>query len=103
MIDPRDRQYPQIHDAEVKTWKLCPLCDGRGRHVNPSIDAQGLTADDFAEDPDFAEDYSRGTYDVTCRQCNGRRVVPEDEGYDEESAMLHEWDLEAEAERRMGA
>ncbi len=57
-------------------FEVCGSCDGRGRYVNPSIDAHGLTADDFAEDPDFAEDYFRGVYDVTCDECRGQRVVP---------------------------
>lgn len=55
---------------------VCDLCDGGGRHVNPSIDAHGLTREDFDDDPDFAEDYFAGVYDVTCSQCKGRNVVP---------------------------
>ena len=58
-------------------WAVCPLCDGKGHHVNPSIDANGLSAEDFAEDPDFREDYFSGTYDVPCYQCGGLRVVVE--------------------------
>jgi hypothetical protein len=56
-------------------WIVCPVCDGEGTTVNPNIDAHGLTAEDFYEDPDFAEDYKRGTYDIPCRGCDGRRVV----------------------------
>lgn len=57
-------------------YVVCALCDGTGKHVNPSIDANGLTSEDFAEDPDFAEDYRRGTYDVSCYRCHGARVSP---------------------------
>lgn len=57
-------------------FEVCPLCDGRGKHVNPSIDAHGLTRDDFDEDPDFAEDYFRGNYDIRCNLCGGEKVVP---------------------------
>lgn len=57
-------------------FEVCPLCDGRGRHVNPSIDAHGLTREDFDEDPDFAESYFRGDYDETCNLCRGEKVVP---------------------------
>lgn len=57
------------------TWEICPLCEGHGKHVNPSIDASGLTSEDFAEDPDFADDYMSGAYDVTCNQCHGRGSV----------------------------
>ena len=56
---------------------VCPQCDGSGKHVNPSIDSNGLTADDFAEDPGFAENYFGGAYDVRCETCNGNNVVDE--------------------------
>lgn len=56
---------------------VCSTCEGRGRYVNPSIDAHGLSREDFEEDPDFAEDYMRGAYDIDCMACDGRRVVPE--------------------------
>lgn len=57
-------------------FEVCPLCSGSGCHVNPSVDCDGLTAEDFMEDPDLAEEYMSGTYDVDCYQCHGNRVVP---------------------------
>jgi hypothetical protein len=57
--------------------EVCPTCDGRGSHVNPSVDCNGLSRDDFDSDPDFAYDYMRGTYDVQCYGCKGLRVVPQ--------------------------
>jgi hypothetical protein len=57
-------------------YEVCGLCDGRGRHVNPSIDSEGISAEEFYEDPDFAEEYHRGTYDVSCYRCGGNRVEP---------------------------
>lgn len=57
-------------------FALCPTCRGRGTHVNPNIDGGGLTSDDFADDPDFYDDYFAGNYDVSCSECDGRRVVP---------------------------
>lgn len=66
------------NDREVKLptkWDVCPVCDGEGKHVNPAIDCNGLTAEDFAEDPDFYDEYMSGTYDVTCNRCNGRTTV----------------------------
>ena len=39
--------------------------------VNPSIDAGGLSYDDFCDDPDFEEAYFSGRFDVTCSACNG--------------------------------
>lgn len=56
-------------------YQVCPVCEGEGKTVNPSIDAHGLTAEDFREDPDFANDYKNGMYDMTCAACNGQRVV----------------------------
>jgi hypothetical protein len=63
------------HEVRL-TFEVCGTCDGRGTHVNPSIDSHGLTRDDFDEDPDFAEDYWSGRHDVRCAECGGERVVP---------------------------
>lgn len=95
------------------SFEVCPTCDGSGTHVNPSIDSNGLTAEDFAEDQDFAEEYMGGCYDVPCYECQGERVVPviqrdrvdpkilalldAQEERDEESRRTRE------AERRFGA
>lgn len=51
-------------------WIICIVCDGEGKVVNPAIDSNGLTAEDF-EDRDFAEAYRTGQYDVTCTACQG--------------------------------
>lgn len=58
-------------------WMICVACDGEGTCVNPNIDANGLTAEDFAEDPDFAESYFDGDYDVRCAACAGRGSIRE--------------------------
>ncbi len=60
------------------TWAVCSVCRGAGTHVNPSIDSGGLSAEHLDDDPDFAEDYFGGVYDVPCNRCGGRtteRVV----------------------------
>ena len=57
-------------------WEVCDLCEGKGTHVNPSIDSNGLTAEDFDDDPDFREEYMSGRYDQQCNQCAGRTTVP---------------------------
>jgi hypothetical protein len=57
-------------------FKTCHTCRGRGKYVNPAIDAGGLSAEDMA-DPDFRHDYMTGLYDITCATCGGKRVVPE--------------------------
>lgn len=75
------RFHDSEEDGEVEgeihcRFEVCPTCGGRGSHVNPSIDAQGLSAEDFAEDPEFAESYHSGLYHVPCYGCAGVRVVP---------------------------
>ena len=52
-------------------WIICRTCRGEGTTVNPNIDANGLSAEDFYDDPGFAEDYMSGVYDVSCGACNG--------------------------------
>lgn len=59
------------------TWAVCDRCEGKGTHVNPSIDCDGLTREDFDDDPDFADSYRAGEYDVPCAACQGRRVMPQ--------------------------
>ena len=53
-------------------WEVCGTCEGKGKHVNPDIDSQGISSEDFGQDPDFAEDYFSGIYDVRCYECKGR-------------------------------
>jgi len=98
-------------------YEVCETCNGKGKHVNPSIDSHGITASEFAEDPDFREEYMSGAYDVPCYECEGKRVVPRvDEeackGTDLEKRLKdlenniqseHECRMTEMAERRMGA
>ena len=93
-------------------WEVCGTCEGQGSHVNPSIDSHGISAEEFYEDPDFAEDYFSGRYDVPCNECGGRRVSPtvSPNASAELRRLAEEWErghyeMEAcyEAERRMGA
>lgn len=64
------------------SFGVCDLCDGKGSHVNPSIDCGGISDqdDDFWHD-DYDEEsgesrYMRGDYDQTCNKCHGQRVAP---------------------------
>jgi hypothetical protein len=93
-------------------FEVCGTCDGQGKHVAPGIDSHGLSAEDFDEDPDFAEDYFAGRYDIPCNECHGKRVVPViAENCDPVlKAKAEKWEQdwydyqrEIEAERRMGA
>lgn len=63
------------HDVRLK-FEVCDTCEGKGVYVNPSIDAHGLTRDDFDADPDFEEDYVNHRFDVPCAICRGERLVP---------------------------
>lgn len=67
-------------DAEVEipiTFEVCGTCEGKGRHTNPSIDAHGITEDEWGQwDPEEQDLYISGGYDVECNECAGKRVVP---------------------------
>ncbi len=103
------------HDLPGK-FDVCRTCEGRGSHVNPSVDAHGISAEEFDDDPGFAEEYRAGRYDVSCYECGGNRVVPAvdvDLCTDEQKSLLEElqsdidadcaFAAECDAERRMGA
>ena len=96
-------------------YVVCPTCNGRGSHVTPSIDCGGISMQDFDRDPEFHENYMRGTYNQTCNECHGERLVLVRTGAPDGS--LHEWcneklqehyefeyeyAREVAAERRMG-
>lgn len=100
-------------EIELPTrWEVCGTCGGEGSHVAPAIDCDGLTSEDFANDPDFAETYFGGAYDVTCSTCHGRttvRVADTDAMSDDLRAEYQAqieadrlYDAEVAAERRMG-
>lgn len=55
--------------------ELCPRCEGRGSHVNPAIDENGINPQEFIDDPEFEENYFGGLYDVACYECKGLRVI----------------------------
>ena len=67
-----EEEFPVTFPTKME---VCYVCDGQGKYVNPSIDAGGLTQEDFSEDPYFAEDYWSGVYDVTCEACHGNNVI----------------------------
>lgn len=60
-------------------WMICPACGGEGTCVNPAIDDNGLTAEDFDDDPDFAENYFGGMYDQPCAACDGTGKITTDQ------------------------
>ena len=80
-------------------WDTCPTCGGSGRHVNPSIDSHGISSAEFAEDADFTEGDFRGSFDMTCAECNGRRVVPVSSHPRFIEACSEAWDAACETTR----
>jgi len=70
----------ELHETEYLTlnakYEVCPRCEGKGTHSNPSIDGNGITSSEMDEmGEDFRDDYFSGTYDVRCYQCKGERVI----------------------------
>lgn len=85
----KDNLEFDIEKMAVKVWndegeevwipgkaEVCDTCNGRGHHVNPAIDGNGITASEMDELGDeFFESYIHGAYDVPCHECEGTRVI----------------------------
>lgn len=116
--DPKTGEWVEIETSlEVRMkYVVCSVCNGKGTHVNPSIDAGGISfGGDFDGDPweeDEIEGYMSGRYDVTCYTCGGKRVEPvlDTDNNSKEvikaiddhlNGLAEDW-AEREAERRMG-
>jgi hypothetical protein len=59
-------------------YEVCGRCQGKGTHTNPSIDGHGISQEEWFGpdwDDESREDYLSGAYDVSCHECDGRRVV----------------------------
>lgn len=106
-------------DHEVPArYDVCPTCEGRGRHVDPNIDASGYYPDedddwnDLDEHDEPVSPYRRGAYEVPCMTCKGKRVVLEVdtrkadpaliEAYNDYLADCEEYDAMVRAERMYG-
>lgn len=116
LLDPEGDEYEVAFPA---VFEVCPTCEGKGTHVNPAIDGDGITSEEWERDwgSDEREAYFAGAYDVSCEECHGQRVVPvineeaaKAQGLGEELAQYHEQIREEDeyqrtcaAERRMGA
>jgi len=103
-LEDEERHFPAC-------WEICWRCNGDGVHDHEEFN--GISPDEFAEDPDFFEDYMRGAYDVPCSICKGLRVVaaPDWDRISDEDTQAIEREQELDdkyaamqaAERRMGA
>lgn len=117
--DPAIEALGDVDEVEVifpGKYVVCPTCDGKGKHVNPSIDAGGIGEDDEFWVDDIDDDgesmYASGRYDVTCYRCAGRAtwlVIDEARADATMLATYHEYqddeaeyEAECRAERRMG-
>ena len=71
-------EVEEEYDFPMK-FEVCGLCNGKGSHVNPSIDSHGISAEEWDRDWSYEdrETYMSGGYDVSCYECDGQRVVPE--------------------------
>lgn len=109
----------EVEVALPASYEVCDRCRGAGKHVNPAIDGDGITSEEFDRDWDdeSKEAYFAGDYDVLCEECGGKRVtlaINEAEckrqglGVDLEAYYESRRDeashrAECAAERRMGA
>lgn len=113
-MDTRDRggnRKPVFEGIELPCkFEVCSLCEGEGTHVNPSIDAHGVSGEEFAE---LMEDYANGFFNILCNECHGLRVVWVVDRERCSSHLLAAWDMweeelldfrsMQESERRVGA
>lgn len=100
----REEGLPTI----AEKWEVCDRCHGEGELGGyPGV----YTQSDFAEDPEFFEDYIN--HRRPCEECRGRTTikVPDVAGADDETRHAFYayqrmiWDMEAmeRQERAMGA
>lgn len=81
-----------IQEVELPAkWEVCSRCEGRGSHVNPNIDGNGISAEEFEQDPEFRENYFNGLYDISCEECKGRTtvLVVDEEQADKDTLKKH--------------
>ena len=59
-------------------YVVCGTCDGKGKHVNPSIDSHGIGEEEWDRDwsHEDKENYHSGMYDIQCNECKGRTTTP---------------------------
>jgi len=94
-------------------WAICHRCDGHGVH---DCFEGGMTQSEYADacgDPDFREDYGRGSYDTRCTECGGggkikeidwdRCTAAQQKEIEAERQAEHDDWQDREGERRMGA
>jgi hypothetical protein len=106
-----DAEGNEVVDLLPARWKICDRCHGNGTH-DPDAFSNGFTTEELYEDPDFAEAYFEGRYDVACEEnCNGGKIMVIDEdncnpellaAYRRQQEFEYNYKREREHERRMG-
>ena len=92
-----DDEGEEVEHEIPAIYGVCPTCEGRGKHVDPNIDASGWHEDeDDSYDPwDDRDDgrtaYQRGVYDVTCLTRKGKRAVLEADARRCDPTLLEAW------------
>jgi len=73
-----DGEYIEEEVEVYVKYDVCQTCMGAGHYVNPSIDAYGISSDEwYGEwDEEDRDHYMSGGYDISCAECDGSRVVP---------------------------
>lgn len=108
--DPTDDWADETRLIVPAKREVCSRCNGEGVHDHPAF-SNGPSPEMF-DDPDFREDYMGGVHDVSCSECDGKRVtdVPDWDAMTERQRELAEqhWQdesnhaAEVAAERRAG-
>lgn len=71
-----DEDGRMIQTKLEASWEICPICEGEGGYVNPSIDGHGISMSEWNElGEDFQQNYMSGTYDIQCGLCDGKGRV----------------------------
>ncbi len=116
-VEQEDGSEEEVETKIPAVFEVCDGCRGKGTHVHPDIDGNGISQDEWADwDFEDRENYMSGRYDVVCRTCGGERVIKvvdwdylkthdpklmeEYERYLDEEAAYHRM---CEMERRYGA
>lgn len=96
------------HGGETKItvpakYEVCHECDGTGRVLCDGLRGVAFSSDEMHEDPDFAEGYFRGDYDVHCDVCKGKRVelAPDEEKLTKRQKLL--WALHQDEQNRIAS
>ena len=99
---------PPVISSTSTKWEICPECAGNGG----TSAYMGDVTDDVLRDPDWADEYFRGTFDRACKPCRGtgkiRAILWEDVSDADFWAIVHALDFrdqcaaEEAAERAMG-